>query len=69
MLVHRSGSFSGPCEAVQHLSEGVRPDLHDPGERVVELAYGEQYAADDQRQGRDHKRVRRVALTDLSVKA
>jgi hypothetical protein len=68
-LVHRSGPYLGPPEAAQHLFEGLRPELDDPGEGIVELADGEQYAADDQRQGRDHKRVRRVALTDLSVKA
>ena len=60
--MHRSGPYLGPPEAAQHLFEGVRPDLDDSGERVVELADGEQYPADDQRQGRDHERVRRVAL-------
>src|SRR5215212_10766419 len=40
------GDFLGPSEAAQRLPEGVRPDLDDPGERVVELADGEQYAAD-----------------------
>jgi hypothetical protein len=54
--------FLGPSEAAQHLFEGFGPDLHDPREGIVELADGEQYAADDQRQRRDHKRVRQVAL-------
>ena len=35
-----------PSEAAQHLFEGLRPDLDDPGERVVELADGEEYGAD-----------------------
>ena len=61
-IVHMSRSYLDPSEAAQHLPEGVRPDLDDPGERVVELADGEEYAADDQRQGRHHKRVRPVAL-------
>jgi hypothetical protein len=39
--------FLGPSEAAQHFPEGIRPDLHDPGERVVELAYGEEYGADE----------------------
>src|SRR5215204_785802 len=56
------GFYSGPSEAVQHLPEGLRPDLDGPGEGVVELGDGEEYAADDQRQGRDHKPVRHVAL-------
>jgi hypothetical protein len=36
----------GPSKAAQHLFEGLRPDLHDPGEGIVELADGEEYAAD-----------------------
>src|SRR5919107_4574355 len=60
-LVHRSGPYLGPPEAAQHLFEGLRPDLDDPGEGIVELPYGEKYAADDERQGRDHDRVRHVA--------
>jgi hypothetical protein len=52
----------GPSEAAQHLPEGVRPDLDEPGEWVVELADGKEYAADDQCQSRDHKRMRQVAL-------
>jgi hypothetical protein len=56
------GSYLGPSEAAQHLPEGVRLDLDNPGEGVVELGDGEEYAADDQRQGGDHKRVRHVAL-------
>jgi hypothetical protein len=40
------GDFLGPSKAAQRLPEGVRPDLDDPGERVVELADGEEYAAD-----------------------
>ena len=58
----RRGFYLGPSEAAQHLPESVRPDLDDPGEGVVELGDGEEYAADDQRQGRDHKPVRHVAL-------
>jgi hypothetical protein len=42
----RRGLYLGPSEAVQHLPEGVRSDLDDPGESVVELADGEEYAAD-----------------------
>jgi hypothetical protein len=61
-IVHSSRPYLDPSEAAQHLFEGVRPDLDDPGERVVELADGEEYAADQQRQGRHHKRVRPVAL-------
>jgi hypothetical protein len=56
------GFYSGPSEAVQHLPEGIRPDLDGPREGVVELGDGEEYAADDQRQGSDNKRVRHVAL-------
>src|SRR5829696_7199887 len=41
------GGYLGPSEAVQHLPEGLRSDLDDPGEGVVELAHGEEYAADD----------------------
>src|SRR5215208_3820206 len=42
----RSGACLGPSEAAQHLPEGFRPDLDDPGERIVELADGEEYGAD-----------------------
>jgi hypothetical protein len=38
--------FLGPSEAAQRLPEGLRPDLDDSGERVVELADGEEYGAD-----------------------
>src|SRR5215204_1872305 len=58
----QEGGYLGPSEAAQHLPEGVWPDLDHPGEGVVELGDGEEYAADDQRQGRDHKPVRHVAL-------
>ena len=51
----------GIPEAAQHLFEGLRPDLDDPGEGIVELPNGEQNAADDERQGRDHERVHHVA--------
>src|SRR5215212_8386131 len=44
------GFYSGPSEAAQHLPEGVRPDLDDPGESVVERADGEEYSAEKQRQ-------------------
>src|SRR5919107_121427 len=40
------GDFLGPSKAAQRLPEGLRPDLGNPGERVVELPDGEQYAAD-----------------------
>ena len=40
-IVHRSRSYLDPSEAAQHLFEGLRPDLDDPRERVVELADGE----------------------------
>jgi hypothetical protein len=41
-----SRSYLDPSEAAQHLFEGLRPDLNDPGERVVELPDGEEYGAD-----------------------
>ena len=63
----KPGVYLSLSEAAQYLPEGDRLDLDGPGEGVVELGYGEEYAADDQRQGRDHKRVRHVAIESEQV--